>query len=212
MDNIILKKSRTSRPLSAVTCFEISTLLGLDPHVLTKWTRTGKVKSWKKGSIIYVDPVEVRAYNANVSSIKTIDKSIDIKLSTTDISNIDSNTSMEKLKMIEEQCFNDYLEARKSGKIEAVRATVKLVSEINSSITEAAKRESYIRDIKEEWWLVCSDTLRKWSEPICSLINQMPKSLAPSCNPTDPTIAEKALTDFVNKQLLKLMSKQPENK
>jgi hypothetical protein len=202
------KRGRVPKPDNAITCQAAADLFNISANSLTTMVRTGKIHCWTRGNIKYVSADEVREYRANNSDSKSLKRSAAL-YPVGDITKIDSNTPMERLLTIETQCYADYTAARESNKLDSIRAAQKAYSDISSTIAEASKRESFINDIKTEWWQECSETIRKWSEPIKSICDQLPKSLAQKCNPDNPSIAEKALTDWRDFQLYKMLSTKP---
>lgn len=201
------KRGRVPKPDNAITCQAAADLFNISANSLTTMVRTGKIHCWTRGNIKYVSADEVREYRANNSDSKSLKRSAAL-YPAGDITKIDSNTPMERLLKIETQAFADYTAARESNKMDAIRSSMRAYSDISSTIAEASKRESFINDIKATWWQECTETIRNWADPIKSLCDQLPKSLAQQCNPDNPSIAEKALIDWRDKQLYKMLTKK----
>jgi len=200
---------RTKKPDSSITCAGAAQMFNIDPHEMTTMIRTGKIHCWKRGNLKYVDPEEIRIYRANNMSNKSLDRSSSLYPASKGII-VDASTSIERLLHIEQEAFNDYKVARESGKMDAIKSSMKAYSDISNTISDAMKRDENINAIKEEWWVECSDTINKYLEPIKSIIDQMPKSLANICNPTNPELAEKTLINWRDKSLLKTLATIPE--
>jgi len=92
--------------------------------------------------------------------------------------------------------------------MDAIRGAMKAYGDISKILAEAQKIDAYFEGKKLEWWSECAGSLSKWSEPIRSLIDQMPRAVAQRCNPTDPAMAEETLADWRDKQLLPMMARQ----
>lgn len=116
--------------------------------------------------------------------------------------------ALERLQRMELDSWQGYIDAAETNDILGQQAWAKVHAEAVRRMVEAeeeiVRRETMKKEIEEE----VAIEIRKWAEPIASLINQMPRSLAQRVNPSDPIYAEKVLVDYKDNQLLPMMVKK----
>ena len=116
--------------------------------------------------------------------------------------------ALERLQQMELDSWAGYIDAAGKEDILGQQAWAKVHAESVRRMVEAEaeiiRRETMHKEVEEE----VAVEIRKWAEPIRSLIDQMPRSLAQRVNPADPVYAEKALTDYKDNQLLPMMVKK----
>jgi len=116
---------------------------------------------------------------------------------------------LSRVRLMEQEAFRDYLMAKKEGK-DAItlrtrhRAYVETMSECRKSYNFKDEVDQAVLKL----WEHIDECLTDWAMPFRVLIDAMPRSMAARCNPTDPSLAERHLKDWVENSLLPLMSRK----
>ena len=117
--------------------------------------------------------------------------------------------ALDRLRGIELRAFSDYVRARNIGDVMGQRAHMKLHSEAVRRMLESESELDNRKEVEAQVWSQVEQALTAWAEPVKSLIENMPRSLASRCNLAEPQTAETVLRDWVHGQLFPLMNRRP---
>jgi hypothetical protein len=116
---------------------------------------------------------------------------------------------LRRIEAVELQSFQDFHRAEAEGRpaMELCRSWLKWVSLLAYLEKHLLKTGAAREEIRHRIQGEVLEHLALWGTPVRETLDRMPAALGAKCNPSDPTCATQTLTDFVNKQLLRLLDR-----
>jgi len=116
--------------------------------------------------------------------------------------------AVDRLRIMERAAYQAYCEAVQTNNVTAQQMRIKLYSDIVQHLLKAEALIDIRKQIEEEVWDLCRQTMTAWAEPIKALVEQMPRAMSTRCNVNDPAVAEAALKDWVYSQMFPMMGRK----
>ena len=117
--------------------------------------------------------------------------------------------AIQRLQAMEKSAFKLFADAHQTGNPEAELTRAKLHSDICGHLLKAESLRDTTAELDAKLWGKCRQALSDWAEPVKSVLETMPRSLASRCNPTDAPHAQRALKDWLDGTLYPLLNAQP---
>lgn len=213
-----------------ITVAEAAKLFNVNEQIPKKWAQAGAphTRGRKEGQrggheSIFFNPDELRAwlivnqkegYNKSLfKNAEEVEKKLDAENpKAPEQVKIDSTPGLigavNRLRAAELTAFGKYLEARRSGNMTLESARLTLYVDAAKALKQL---ESIVDDrelVEKDIWEQIEQLLNNWIETVRAFVESAPSAMAPRLNPSDPTVAEAAMRDWIQNQLLPVMSRK----
>lgn len=219
--------------MATITAEEAAELFQVNPAIIKQWCREDaphtreRITGQRGGSsTILIEPESFRAWliaNGKGGYSKTLLKQAGEAARAEDEASGKQPDSLQidgtlgllgavnRVRAAERAAFSKYLEARnrndmvgEQARLQLYVETCKAMKNLESIVDERAIVEKQIWEQIQRLW-------HDWLDGVRSFVDSSPNALAARVNPADPALAETALRDWVNTQLLPMMSRPIKN-
>lgn len=119
--------------------------------------------------------------------------------------------AIERLRAMEKTTFGLYVNAHRENNPESEQTRARLHADVVQHLLKAEALVDLRSELDAKIWGETTEALVAWAAPVRSVIDAMPRSLAPRVNPTNTPHAEQALRDWVLHEFYPLLNAKPKH-